>query len=163
SSSGADSIAAASRRRTGAQTLSVMPSLNDRGGDTSSKEASKRIDSFPLLSTLADKALALGRAEDAERILSALLIEVLKSLEEGLPVNAQTVDHAAQYGVRFAVATGKGSWVDYVIRLYAQLRRPCPAPIVDELHNAVRKINSVDLPALRAYVTMLREQSSIYG
>jgi pSer/pThr/pTyr-binding forkhead associated (FHA) protein len=153
-------LMAASRRRTGAQTLSVLPSLSVEP----EKEASKRIDSFPLLSTLADKALALGRPDDAERILATLLADVLRSLEEGnRPVAAQTLDQAGLYGARFAVATGKGTWVDYVIKLYSLARRPCPAAVVDELHGAVRKINAIDLPALRAYVTLLREESSAFG
>src|SRR3954468_3059880 len=50
-SSGAADLAAQQRRRTGAQTLSVVPVLSDRSGSEPEKEASKRIDSFPLLST----------------------------------------------------------------------------------------------------------------
>src|SRR6266851_4894614 len=63
------------RRRTGQQTLSSVLPAHLQGGRVGSepvKEAPKRVDSLPLLSTLADKALALGRPEDAERILSSL-------------------------------------------------------------------------------------------
>src|SRR4051812_46431759 len=51
------------RRRTGTQTLSsVVPAhLQERMSSEPIKESIKRVDSFPLLSTLADKALALGR------------------------------------------------------------------------------------------------------
>jgi pSer/pThr/pTyr-binding forkhead associated (FHA) protein len=156
-------LAAASRRRTGAQTLSVLPSLSDRAALEPEKEASKRIDAFPMLSALADKALALGRPEDAERILSTLMTDVVKALEEGRPVMSQTVDQAGLYGARFAVASGKGTWVDYAIKLYTLAKRPCPAAVVDELHGAVRKINAIDLTALRAYVSMLREEAAAFG
>jgi predicted component of type VI protein secretion system len=128
------------RRRTGSQTLSsiVPPHLQQQGAD-SSKESSRRVDSFPLLSTLADKALALGRPEDAERILASLLSEILKRVESDDSFAPETVDQAAQYGVRLAAGTGKGSWVDYVVALYTAVRRPCPAPLVDELHTVLRK------------------------
>jgi hypothetical protein len=123
----------------------------------------KRVDSFPLLSTLADKALALGRPEDAERILASLMLEVLNNAQRGNVLPNETVDQAAQYGVRLANATAKGSWVDYVVTLYAAVRRPCPATIVDELHSVVRKTSSVDLSGLRAYVELLRASAVGFG
>src|SRR5258707_578120 len=89
------------RRRTGSQTLSSVvsagrhPIQSDSGSDVS-----KRVDSFPLLSTLADKALALGRPEDAERILASLLAELLKQVQAENPIGNEIVDQAAQYGDR---------------------------------------------------------------
>jgi predicted component of type VI protein secretion system len=155
-----------SRRRTGTQTLSAMlpAHLQDRlGSENIPKETSKKVDSFPLLSALADKALALGRPEDAERILASLLQEVLRNAQEGTAMSNETVDQAAQYGVRLANATTKGSWVDYVVALYSAVRRPCPAPVVDELHSVLRKTSAIDLASLRAYVDLLREASGAFG
>ena len=152
------------RRRTGSQTLSsLVPAHLQAQGSDSSKEQSKRVDSFPLLSTLADKALALGRPEDAERILASLLIDILKQLQGDKTYPVETVDQAAQYGVRLAAGTGKGTWVDYVVALYTAVKRPCPAPLVDELHTVVRKTSAVDLDALRTYVDVLHDQSSAFG
>jgi hypothetical protein len=159
------------RSTTGAQTLSSYArpqSLEptrvaaEPMRDVSHRDA-KRVDSFPLLSTLADKALAMGRPEDAERILSSLMLEVLNNAQRGDVLPNETVDQAAQYGVRLANATGRGSWVDYVVTLYAAVRRPCPATIVDELHSVVRKTSAVDLSGLRAYVEMLRASAAGFG
>src|SRR5205814_6988564 len=100
---------------------------------------------------------------DAERILAALLSEILLSLQDGRTFHAAVVDQAALYGVRLAAGTGKGSWVDYVVELYTVVRRPCPATLVDELHNVLRKIGAVDLGALRSYLALLRDQSAAYG
>jgi predicted component of type VI protein secretion system len=160
------------RITTGAQTLSsvVRPHSIEPGPTRISSEPMrevtkdpKRVDSFPLLSTLADKALALGRPEDAERILSSLMLEVLNNAQRGDALPIETVDQAAQYGVRLANATMKGSWVDYVITLYAAVRRPCPASIVDELHSVVRRTSAVDLSGLRAYVELLRASAVGFG
>ena len=160
------------RTTAGAQTLSSyarpqslepikMPS--DPVKESTASRDTKRVDSFPLLSTLADKALALGRPEDAERILSSLMLEVLNNAQRGDVLPSETVDQAAHYGVRLASATGRGSWVDYVITLYAAVRRPCPASIVDELHAVVRKTSAVDLSGLRAYVDLLRASAVGFG
>jgi predicted component of type VI protein secretion system len=161
------------RSTTGAQTLSsaVRPhSLEPMKIQSPSEPVrdivrgdAKRVDSFPLLSTLADKALAMGRPEDAERVLSSLMLEVLNNAQRGDVLPNETVDQAAQYGVRLASATNKGSWVDYVVTLYSAVRRPCPALLVDELHNVVRKTSAVDLTGLRAYVEMLRASSVGFG
>ena len=158
------------RSTSGAQTLSSIarPQSLEPGrfqtepGRDAARDP-KRVDSFPLLSTLADKALALGRPEDAERILSSLMLEVLNNAQRGDALPSETIDQAAQYGVRLANATGKGSWVDYVITLYTAARRPCPGPIVDELHGVVRKTSAVDLSGLRAYVDLLRASAVGFG
>jgi predicted component of type VI protein secretion system len=151
------------RRRTGTQTLSsVLPAhMQERIASEPVREA-KRVDSFPLLSTLADKALALGRPEDAERILSSLMAEVLKNASAKRSPT-ETIDQAGQYGVRLAGATGKGSWVDYVVALYTAVHRPIPAALVDELHAVLRKTTTIDLAGLRAYVDLLREGSTAFG
>ena len=73
------------------------------------------------------------------------------------------VDTAARFAAKLATATAKGAWVDYVVALYTAARRPCPAPLVDELHAVVRKTSAVDLDAIRSYVDLLRENSSAYG
>jgi predicted component of type VI protein secretion system len=158
------------RSTTGAQTLSSVARPHSlepmRIPSEPAREVTKdpkRVDSFPLLSTLADKALALGRPDDAERILSSLMLEVLNNAQRGDALPMETVDQAAQYGVRLANATARGSWVDYVVTLYTAVRRPCPAPIVDELHSVVRKTSAVDLSGLRAYVEMLRSSAVSFG
>jgi pSer/pThr/pTyr-binding forkhead associated (FHA) protein len=127
------------------------------------RDAPKRVDSFPLLASLADKALALGRNEDAERILSSVMAELLRNVQNREPGGADILDEAARYAVRLAGATGKGSWVDYVVALYTAVRRPCPAFVVDELHVVVRKTTAVDIASFRAYLDVLREGSAELG
>jgi pSer/pThr/pTyr-binding forkhead associated (FHA) protein len=155
------------RSRTGAQTLShTVPAVvvgPARSTASMPKDAPKRAESFPLLATLSDKALALGRTDDAERLLASVMAEMLKDVQQGSPGSLDTVDQAALYAVRLAGATAKGSWVDYVIALYTAARRPCPAPLVDELHVVLRKTTPVDIAAFRAYLEMLRDQAATFG
>jgi hypothetical protein len=126
-------------------------------------EVSKSIQSFRLLGGVADKALALGRAEEAERILQALLLDVLARGRAGKSVDPEAAEYSARYAARLAGATTKGLWVDYVFDLYTVLRRLLPAPVVDELYTVVRKVKTLDIRTLRTYLAELRKISSSFG
>jgi hypothetical protein len=123
----------------------------------------RRADAFNLLGGVAEKALALGRAEEAERLLAAALSETIDATRAGKRLAAEHVDQAARFAAKLATATNKGSWVDYVIELYQAQARPCPAAVVDELYTAMRKINGVDLNRLRGYLAALRAKQATLG
>lgn len=115
-----------------------------------------RADAFGLLGGLADKALALGRGEEAERILSVHLGNILSDVQGGRSIAPETAKQAALYAAKLAASTGKGSWVDYVFDLYAVINQPCPAEVVDELYAVVRKVSGIGLAKLRSYVEGLK-------
>jgi pSer/pThr/pTyr-binding forkhead associated (FHA) protein len=116
-----------------------------------------RADAFGLLGGLADKALAMGRGPEAERILVTHLQNVLSDARDGKAPAGQTTEQAARYAVKLAGATAKGQWVNYVFDLYTALRQSCPAEVVDELYGVVRKVDGVNVKTLRAYLEILRE------
>jgi hypothetical protein len=115
-----------------------------------------------IIGGVADKTLALGRAEEAERILQRSLADIMARAEKG-EVDADTAERAAAYAIRLAAATGRGAWVDYAFQLYTALGTLLPARIVDELYAAVRKVKHKDKAVLRAYTARLREVSSSFG
>ncbi|MBI5536224.1 MAG: FHA domain-containing protein [Deltaproteobacteria bacterium] len=152
-----------SPHRLGTETITSMQPVK---GDTSPRlgpteppetaSTSKR-DAFRLLGGVADKALALGRAEEAERLLSTLLEHVSATVRGGLEWDPGLVEQAGRYGSKLAIATGKARWVDYVIDLHMNAKKACAAQTIDELHTALRKTKNVNLSALRAYVKMMKE------
>jgi predicted component of type VI protein secretion system len=123
----------------------------------------RRAEAFSLLGGVAEKALAMGRAEEAERLLSAPLSEVMDASRSGKRLSAELVDQATRFAAKLATATGKGPWVDFVIELYRVQGRPCPAQVVDELYAAMRKVNGVDLVQLRGYLAALRAKQATFG
>lgn len=123
----------------------------------------RRADQFKLLSSVAEKALQMGKAGEAERLLASPLADVIEATRAGRPLPPTLVDQAAKFSAKLATATGKGGWADYVIELYAAQKRPCPAHVIDELYNAMRKVTAVDLNRLRGYVAMLRQSLPRYG
>lgn len=131
--------------------------------DPPTAEASRSVQSFQLLGGVADKALAMGKAEDAERILLVLLNDVMTRVRDGQQIDASVSEPAARYAARLATATGKASWADYAFELHRRLRRVLPAAVIDELYVGVRKLKSPDLTAIRAYLETLREMASSLG
>jgi hypothetical protein len=122
----------------------------------------RRTDAFRLLGGVAEKALAMGRADEAERLLSSALADVIDASRAGRPLPS-LIDIAARFAAKLATATGKGAWADYVIELYDAQGRPCSAPVIDELYKALRKVNAIDLVRLRAYAANLRERQATLG
>lgn len=119
-----------------------------------------RLNAFGVLGSLADKAIALGRGDEAERILANALKDLLEAVRAGVASAPETVDRAARYAAVLAATTGKAVWFDYVVELYAALQRPCPAEIVDELYSVLRKVGTIDLKLLRRYIDAMRSDAA---
>ena len=63
--------------------------------------------------------------------------------------------------VRF-IGEAEQTWPAF-LTAFASVRRPCPAGIVDELYSLVRKVERVNLGALRTYIEVLRDNSGTLG
>jgi FHA domain len=138
----------------------VPTSVNSPVEPSSSPD--RRVNSLSLIGGVADKALALGRADEAERILQRSLNETLIQAGGG-KVRMEFAEKAAFYALRLATGTGRASWVDYVFELYTVLRAPLPARLVDELYAVVRKVKPIDRAVMKAYMACLREISHGFG
>ncbi len=116
----------------------------------------KRGEALKLLGGVADKALALGNPESAERLLQGGLAELMSDVRGGRSITTESAEIAARFAARLASGTGKGSWGDYVVELYDRLQLVPPAPIVDELYVAARKMRAFDLARYREYLERIR-------
>ena len=128
--------------------------------DEPTMERPKRGEALKLLGGVADKALALGNPESAERLLQNGLQEIATDVRAGKDVTSDSIDLAARFAARLASGTGKGSWGDYTIQLYAARGVLPPASIVDELYVAARKMRGFDLAAFRSYLADQRKRAS---
>jgi len=129
----------------------------------SARQPDKRVHGLSLIGGVADKALAMGRAEEAERLLQRALGDVLAKARAGDEVQHELVEQAAYYAARLAAATGRGAWVDLIFELYASIDELMPAPLIDELYRVVRKVKSIDMAALGAYTEALRVRAPSFG
>lgn len=122
----------------------------------------KRVHELSLIGAVAEKALALGRTEDAVRLLDRPLKEMLARAkkiaagEEAAPLDELAVRRATTLALRIAALTLAGEWVDYVLELHAAQRALPLAATIEELHALVRRVR-IDLGKLRAYLAILNE------
>jgi len=148
----------------GSQEMIFLRAATRSALDTSKRAApTARLPAFGVLGSLAEKALALGHGEEAERIIGTLLKDTLERVEGGQEIGHDAVEKASGFGLRIAALTGKGIWVDYVVRLYRAISRPLPALLVDELHELLRRVGPIDLVSFRAYVSDLKARAPEMG
>jgi hypothetical protein len=125
--------------------------------DTIEQASTQRLPAFGLIGILGEKALALGRGDEAERLLGPQIDLLLEEAADGRRVDAAVVDQACNFALRLAGIVGTGRWVDAVFRLHRILRRTPSTAIVDELYLVLRKVKQPSLVELRAYLGVLRE------
>jgi len=146
----------------GSQDMTLL-SRRELSADTLIQGPSERASTFGLLGILADKALAMGRGDEAEKLLFEQLDQLLVDAQRGVTVPTETLGRASDYSLKLAVATGNGRWVDYIFRLHAAVGRTCAGSVVDELYTVLRKVKSVNLTVLRDYLDGLHERSQSLG
>ena len=156
-------VGASTGRRTLPKVAPAVAPLPRSGADDETTAMARRAGAFDLLGSVAEKAFAMGRADEAERLLAGTLAEIAEDCRAGKHLSLQIVDTAARFAAKLATATGKGAWADYVIELYTAQERTCPGAVVDELYNAFRRVNAIDVSRLRAYLARLREKQATFG
>lgn len=155
--------------RAGTQTLTAevlsraaprpVPSLRGDGAPRSEPErteATRKGQALELLGVVADKMLALGRGDEAERILGGYLRNLAQAIRVGGTAEGETLERASAYALRIAEATGRGIWVDYVFELFTLARRLPSAPLVERLYEAVRRAQPISATVFRQYLGALR-------
>lgn len=121
------------------------------------------VSAFKLLAGIADKALALGRPEEAERILANLLNDLLTKAEAGRPVGDDSLQDATKYALRLADLTAKPRWVDWVFAIHLQTGKLMTADTIDALYGLVRKVKHPGSRVLTDYVTAMRGREEGFG
>ena len=146
-------------RESGRAPAGTHATLSEPGTEEASV-ATRRADALHLLSNVADKALALGRGQEAEHVLGSHLVAALSDAAAGRAVAPEVARLAAQYAVKLATATSKPSWLDFAFRLYNALGETIPLPIVDEMYTVLRHVRGIDRDLLRLYIDFLQTRTA---
>ncbi len=127
------------------------------------KPVTARLQAFGVLGSLADKALALGHGDEAERILGRQLEQILKKSESGEPLDAEEFDKSVAYALKIGTLTKKGKWLDFLFRLHTAEQRLLDAEVVNELYSVAPKMSDVSVKQLRAYIEVMADKTSTFG
>jgi len=111
---------------------------------------------FSLLASIADKALALSRFAEAERMLQPHLDKALERALTGKPLDASSLARAPRYALKLAHGLRSAPWVDWFFRFHTALRLVPSGQVVDELHELVRAIGYRDARALHSYLAEIQ-------
>jgi len=120
-------------------------------------------ETFGLLGGLAEKALALGHGDEAERILTRQLEAILLNAEKGKEVSAEEFTKSVEYALKIGVLTKKAKWFDFLFRMHGSLGRLMDAELVNVLYSVVGKAAGASPAHLRIYLEVVREQASNYA
>lgn len=108
-----------------------------------------------VLYELAERAIAAGWPEEAERLLCIQLASTLESAEPGgADVDSRT-ERAAMWAATLAIATRNARWFDLALTTYTRLGRAMPEPVARELALASERIADVDASGIVRYAHLL--------
>lgn len=112
---------------------------------------------FRLIASIAEKALALGQFEDAERMLGQHLDAALASAQKGRKLSDSQLTQSTDFALALAEGLASGRWLDWVFNVHAANRQLMPGATIERLHELVRKVRYSSPTALRGYLAVLGE------
>lgn len=141
----------------GAQEIRVIaPGMPELVQEIERPEPTRRFDAFGVVGQLAEKALGLGRPDEAERLLSGVFEQMHREAKAGVLPPREVLEKATVIVLKLLSGTGRGVWLDWLVDVYAAVRKPWPAEVVDELYEVGRLSNGHNRQGLRGYCELLR-------
>jgi hypothetical protein len=117
------------------------------------------LSSFSMLCGIADKALSMGRNEEAARILEGMLHSVLNNARSRPSPPDEQLRIATTYALKLAEALESTHWIDYIFDLYTAVDRIAAAELIDELYRLTRKLKHTQPLPIRRYVESLKPRT----
>lgn len=127
--------------------------------DEEDDDHTRQASTFALIAGIADKSLALGRFEEAERMLDASLRGILERLEVNDPVKDETWRQALGFALRLAEGPTGARWVGWLIQVHMARKLLMDAVLIDRMHDLVRARRFQDLGMVRRYLAEMRQLS----
>lgn len=150
--------------RIGAEEMTVIQrGGRERAETLVQKPVTARLQAFGVLGSLADKALALGHGDEAERILGRQLDQFLKKAESGEALDEEEFGKSVSYALKIGALTKKGKWLDYLFRIHAAEQRLMDSEIVNELYSLAPKMSDANSKQLRSYIESLADKTATFG
>lgn len=111
--------------------------------------------SFHLLKSIADKALAMGRFEEAERILGPSLTRVKAGAQRRGEMPDKTRLEGTDFALRLMDGPNAAEWMAWVLELHTDLELVLEKKTIATLHVAARRMKSAPNRLLETYLHKL--------
>jgi hypothetical protein len=145
-----------------------------RGVDSSSHawgaEDTRTQRALDVIAGIASKAIAMGRLEEAERMLLPHLDTILERAMSDRPLSESEKDDpdalfagATGYALQLAQGLRHTRWIDWVFRVHTATGRLMEAETIEALHDLVRSHKYSKTGYLRAYLKVIQNHSAGYG
>lgn len=122
----------------------------------------EKTDAFSQLGLLAKRMIDTGRVDGAIRVLAEHMRNVIEGARDGRPVPEDVLVSASDFAMTFAAAKLDAKWVDYVVELHLNVRRPMSAGLIDQLCSLRRKNVRCNRDTMLFYKAALqREEPSL--
>ena len=123
-----------------------------------------------VIAGIASKAIAMGRFEEAERMLMPHLDNILERAIAKKPLSDSEKDDpdvlfagATSYALQLAKGLNATKWIDWVFRVHTATGRLMEAETIEALHNLVRNHKYSRPHFLRAYLAVVHDRVADYG
>jgi hypothetical protein len=144
-------------RAAAAQTVEFTSPLTVDRTDGASRSA------FDVVKILADKALAMGKLEDAERLLKPQLESLLESAKKSGKVDDELFGSATDLATKLIGGARAIHWIDWLFAFHESAGRLMTVEVIDALHESVRKAGYTNTKAANMYVESLASAAAEYG
>jgi hypothetical protein len=111
-----------------------------------------------LLGGIAEKAFALGRFDEAERVLGRSLQDLLVRAKAGT-LSAARLSEGTRYALRLAEGTKRTTWLEWIFDAHAATGRLLAAEDIEKLYELVRKLRYTG-GSVRRYLDVLRTRAN---
>lgn len=121
----------------------------------------KVVASFSTLSVLADKMFALGRPDEAERVLSGPYADLTREMKKGASIDPAVLGRFAAQALKLANELQRATWVEWIFEAYALQKLMLPAPVVDELLIVGPKLKHLGEKTVNEYVKVITHTTTV--
>lgn len=158
--SGAVTLAAGDTVRVGTQDIAVSFLAASKLDTLTDLPGARSLEALKLLGQLAEKALTMGNAVEAERIVSRYLEEQLEGARQGHLLSDERFELVASLAHRLAQGTRRSYWLDFLFTIHELHGKIMEAEMVHSLYEMSRHVSGSSRPQLVSYINSLRDPTA---
>jgi hypothetical protein len=116
-----------------------------------------------MIAALLQKAIDMGRYEEAEKLLTNLMESALKREESGDGVDAKEIDEVTRHTIAICEATRNAKHISNLFAFHHARGKLMPRDAIEALYALVRKVGYRSCPELSRYLEFLSSIAPTFG